>query len=447
MVIEGNPNNGMAYLKYIIFILGFITGVPVLFALVKNSPSRQRWVLAAALFFTSYMIDINFVSMEWYRGTSKGFEVGMVDMATMILFLVVLSKRKQYKLRLFPPGAWFYIAYFSFSVLSIINSDIYVYSFFEVWKMIRIYLFFWTMYHFIQTKEDLQFILRTISCIVIFIFLTVMKQKYIYHMFQTMGPFPHQNSLVMYLNMFVSLVFSYLMTVKKIIPSLYWLGIFGMGLACIVSTLSRAGMFLGGLSIVLLLLVHLLLKPDIRKITITILMILMAAGFLYKAKDTIVERFQTAPEESKQVRYLLARSAINMANDKWLGVGLNNFGHKVNPPYPYSNHIDFKEDEKGGLVETIYLMIAAETGWHNLGVFLLMLLYFYFYNLWNLFRTRDVFVRAICLGIAAGLTVIYVESSLEWVLKQTNNFYQLFFVFALIGVIGTKIIVRERVKA
>ncbi len=33
-----------------------------------------------------------------------------------------------------------------------------------------------------------------------------------------------------------------------------------------------------------------------------------------------------------------------------------------------------------------------------------------------------------------GLLAIYLESTLEWVLKQTNNYYQLMMVFALIAV-------------
>ncbi len=42
------------------------------------------------------------------------------------------------------------------------------------------------------------------------------------------------------------------------------------------------------------------------------------------------------------------------------------------------------------------------------------------------------------IGLAGGLTAIYLESSLEWILKQTNNFYQLMLVFAIIAAISRK---------
>ncbi|HCX72163.1 MAG TPA: hypothetical protein DHM37_00410, partial [Candidatus Cloacimonas sp.] len=90
---------------------------------------------------------------------------------------------------------------------------------------------------------------------------------------------------------------------------------------------------------------------------------------------------------------------------------------------------------KNGLVETIYLMIAAETGWHNLVVFLIMLFWFYFRNFASYIKYRNTDIHYLTIGIAGGLLGIYLQSSLEWVLKQTNNFYQLMMVFAIIVVL------------
>jgi hypothetical protein len=163
----------------------------------------------------------------------------------------------------------------------------------------------------------------------------------------------------------------------------------------------------------------------------------MGAAVLIKAMDSISERVESAPKESLEVRVVLAIAAQNMANDKILGIGLNNFGVKINDPYPYGNHIPkLHADEKGGLVETIYLMIAAETGWHNLGVFLIFLFYFYFKNLRNFFRLKGSPYRYIPIGIMGGLTALYVQCTLEWALKQTNNFYELMLVFAIIAAVS-----------
>ena len=381
------------------------------------------------------MIDINFVSMETYRGTAKGFEIGMVDIVVYSMLAIIIGRRDEYPLKV-PPGTFLYSLYFFFSLLSIINSDVMVYSFFEIWKMIRMYIFFFVVYNMIRKFEEFDDIMIIVSLITIFITYTVLKQKYLLGIFQTYGPFPHQNSLVMYMIIFGSLLLGYLLNNEKV-KLYYWLGVFGAAAIDIISTLSRGGMALFALSISIIFLFSYVNKMSLRKLGITLLFIILGSGVLYKASDTILERVSTAPEESLDVRIVLAKAAQNMANDKIFGVGLNNFGLKINPPYPYGNHIPRKDDyEKGGLVETIYLMIAAETGWHNLVVFVSLLLYFYFKNIRNYFRMKKHKYRFIPIALIGALTAIYIQSTLEWVLKQTNNFYQLMFILAIIGVVS-----------
>jgi hypothetical protein len=85
------------------------------------------------------------------------------------------------------------------------------------------------------------------------------------------------------------------------------------------------------------------------------------------------------------------------------------------------------------LVETVYMMIAAETGWHNLAIFLLFLWLFYFRNLGLIGKLKKTELQYFAIGLAGGLLAIYLESALEWVLKQVNNMYQLFMIFAMIS--------------
>jgi hypothetical protein len=422
-------------LKYLIFFTVLIIGVPFNYILARKFVQYEKFLWFLLLFFTANMIDINFVSMETYRGTAKGFEIGMVDIVVYSMLAIIIGRRDEYPLKV-PPGTFLYSLYFFFSLLSIINSDVMVYSFFEIWKMIRMYIFFFVVYNMIRKFEEFDDIMIIVSLITIFITYTVLKQKYLLGIFQTYGPFPHQNSLVMYMIIFGSLLLGYLLNNEKV-KLYYWLGVFGAAAIDIISTLSRGGMALFALSISIIFLFSYVNKMSLRKLGITLLFIILGSGVLYKASDTILERVSTAPEESLDVRIVLAKAAQNMANDKIFGVGLNNFGLKINPPYPYGNHIPRKDDyEKGGLVETIYLMIAAETGWHNLVVFVSLLLYFYFKNIRNYFRMKKHKYRFIPIALIGALTAIYIQSTLEWVLKQTNNFYQLMFILAIIGVVS-----------
>lgn len=425
----------MFELKYIVFFFVLFVGVPIGVIFAKKFVYIEKFLWFLLLFFTAKTADINFFSMETYRGTARGFEVGLVDITALILFFVLYLRRDKYPITL-PPGSGLYFIYFSFSFISIINSDVYIYSFFELWKMMRMYFYFFVVFNLIRSFKDIEEFLKFMLIIVAFITFMVLKQKYLEGMFQTKGPFPHQNSLVMYMIVYGSIFLSYLLNVKK--AKFYiWLLAFGAAAIDIISTLSRGGMAVFAISIFIIFLLSYKNEFTLKKMMISMLFLIGASGVLYKASDTIMERIATAPTESLDVRVVLAQAAQNMANDKVLGVGLNNFGHKINPPYTYGAHIERKDDEKGGLVETVYLMVAAETGWHNLGVFIVLLLYFYFKNIKNYMimgKGKLKRYRYIPMAFIGCLTSIYLQSTMEWVLKQTNNFYQLMFVFAVIAV-------------
>jgi len=424
--------------KYIIFVLVFLTGIPTGYYLVKKYEKMEYLVSFLMIFFTCKMVDINFFSREFYRGSARGFEVGMVDLVTIVIFLFIFYRHKRFKTKIdfLPPGSLLYFGYFFLSTVSLINSDLILHSLFELFKMGRMYFYFWVIYNYINDYKDFKRYIFYISITILYSFYEVANQKYRLGMFQTKGPFPHQNSLVMYMIIFSSIIYAYVLNYKHS-KLFYYLSIFGMGAVSIVSSLSRAGLGLFALSISLITALTYTLGFSLKKAVVTFLLIMLGTALLAKAADSIIERFETAPESSKITRVNLAIAAVNMAKDKTFGVGINNFGLKINPPYSYGNHIKRGSyDDKGGLVETIYLMIAAETGWINLVMFIIMLLYFYFKNIVNYFTHKKSEYRFLTIGIFGALTAIYVESALEWVLKQTNNFYQLMFVFAIIAVMS-----------
>ncbi len=425
--------------KYVFFFLALIIGVPIGYNYAIRRPIVEKIVFFLSIFFTARMEDINFYSREWMRLTSKGFEIGMVDLATMILFLIVIKRSHKHKL-LIPPGTILYFLYFISSMISMVNSSDTLYSWFEVWKMMRMYVYFWTMYNYIRDKETLNLFLRCIATITLYVFYEVVRQKYLNHQFQVAGPFPHQNSLVMYMIIYGSIVFAYLLNNKEHskLKTMIWIGIFGMAAISVISTLSRAGMVLFALSVVIVLLLSFQAGYTHKKLLIALTLAIFSMFILMRAWDSITERFETAPEASANTRIDLAIAAQKMANDKRLGVGLNNFGVKINPPYNYSSHIPMHDeedpDERNGLVETIYLMIAAECGWHTLVLFFLFIFYFYFLNLRNFIKYKGKPYQFLSIAFLGGLIAIYLESVLEWVLKQTNNFYQLMLVFAIISI-------------
>ena len=139
-------------------------------------------------------------------------------------------------------------------------------------------------------------------------------------------------------------------------------------------------------------------------------------------------------------RQYLAASAWNMMKDEpLLGIGLNNWGIKINPPYPYCeyryNNKRIAKDFKEGIVETSYLLVGAECGFLALGAFLAWLGYYYTIacKLVKQFRRSDYFF--IPVGLVGGLTAIYLQSTLEWVMKQQVNFIQMMVLFAALSIL------------
>ncbi len=93
----------MFELKYIIFFSVLFIGVPIGIVLAKRFSFIEKSLWFLLLFFTAKTEDINFFSMETYRGTSRGFEIGLVDITAIILFFIIYSRKDKFPITL-PPA-------------------------------------------------------------------------------------------------------------------------------------------------------------------------------------------------------------------------------------------------------------------------------------------------------------------------------------------------------
>ncbi len=95
-------------------------------------------------------------------------------------------------------------------------------------------------------------------------------------------------------------------------------------------------------------------------------------------------------------------------------------------------------------METIYLLVAAECGWYGMVLLILWFLYYYFSTMRSMIALKKKPCCGIVIGAFAGLTCNYWHSTLEWSLKQYNNFAGQMILYALIGVIAVH---RKEIKA
>ncbi|MBQ9338455.1 MAG: O-antigen ligase family protein [Lentisphaeria bacterium] len=425
-------------MKYLFFFAAMAGIAPMVMLLVCNRLC-VRWAVFALLMpllaFNS--TAINFYSHELYRGTSRGMEISLIYIIAVGLLISLVLRRGW--IRWVPGwGARIYLLYFLASIPSITNAANGLFSFFELWKMVMIYLVFLAVYNYLDySKGDFDIILNAVAVIIAVNFLTIVRQHFQGY-YQVRALFPHQNSLAMFMMMAGLLFFSRSFNYQEGLKGLLYFGIFLLASATLFRTYSRGAIFCYPLAGMVTMFCSFLKGISPRKVLLTgMIMVVGLAGMLIFL-PRVIQRFLNAPESSGQTRKDLARAAVNMMEDHpFAGVGLNNWGIKINPPYDYSRHRDARrgqsEDYKDGIVETIYLLVGAECG---IPCLLILLSWFGFYWLsafrlmWTLRRSRFFYLPA---GIFGALSGAFLQSTLEWILKQQINFMWMMVLFAILS--------------
>ncbi len=427
-------------MKYLLFFIAFMGVLPLGYILTLNRKFMYYAFFAVLLPVMMFnQVSINFFSHETYRGTSRGMEVSLVYLIAAAL-LVGMLFLYHYKPLLPDTGSKIYWIYFLLCIPSLINADNTLYSWFELWKMIMMYIVFLCTYYYLYYMRDFNAVFTGFGIVAGFTFLSVVMQ-HIRGIHQANGFFPHQNSMGMYMCLIAPVFFAYYFNRNRGWKRFLFAGFFLMASAACMRTYSRGAMVCLPFGCAITTLLSLRYQFHMRKVSILLPIFLLCFFGLLLLLPNIIKRFENAPKESLQTRQYLAASAWNMMKDKpFAGVGLNNWGIKINPPYPYCEYRyeapkRFSKEFKEGIVETSYLLVGAECGFPALTAFLAWLGYYYI-AAWRLvvkLRRTDLFY--IPAGIVGGLTAIYLQSTLEWVMKQQVNFIQMMMIFAMIGLL------------
>ena len=436
-------------IKVVAFLFLFLYVLPFLTVLCCLFPFFRHICFIGMVYFTSNEYSLNFVPMPEWRGTARGYAFTAVSLfAVPLLFSMILDPRV--KVRLFPPGSFFYFLYYLAILLSGVNA-IHMHQWgFEVYKMFWMYLTFLAAFNYLNGSKDLILFVYTVCSVLIILFVVGFYQKYRMGIFQIRSTFPHQNSLSLYLELFGLLALGILMN-ERMSRLLFFLALFAFGgsVLLIIFTYSRGGLviYFGGIAIVCALSI-LFNGFSPRRLTLMLIGLIVMLSIIGYALPRIILRFTKAPEASKNTRIELAIASKRMANDYRLGVGANNYSEYSGVGYDYARehfaNPSMPATRYGGLVETIYLLVAAECGWYGMVLLILWFLYYYLSVIISMFVLRKKPCSGIVIGLFGGLTCNYWHSTLEWSLKQFNNFAGQMILYALIGVIAVN---RKNIKA
>lgn len=431
----------------ILAFLAFFIVVPGLVALTFAFKQLRTILFFAMIYFASIKFMIHLYSNPAWRGTAWGYAITMVDiLATTILLSMAFDKKA--KITLFPPGATFYFFYWLAIIWSLFGAKFKLQTSFEIFKMFWMYISFVTVYNYLKNYSDIMTFLYAFVFTACIAFTYGFYQKYFGGIYQVMSTFPHQNSLAMYSEPLGLISLGVLLNeqLKRWQIGLLFMT-FTFSSLLLAFTYSRGGMMFYAFGVCVVTLLSIVINLSIFRGVVFLVVCITAgsAGILYMLPN-IIARFEQAPQASTEGRKHLARAAVKIANDFKFGCGANNFCEYSSVKYTYAegqHEMEHKvlhegDEDKvegilGSVVETVYLLVAAECGWPGLLALLIWMYYYFFIAGWLVIAFRGQPYFGVVVGCFGGLLSNYIQSAFEWVLKQYSNFYMLVFVMAIVA--------------
>ena len=422
-------------------VIALFVAVPTAVSLLIIFPKFQKWgiFLAMTFFIMTPKLWIQYFADHAYvKGTSQSFEICFLDFFVLI-YLIVLLAKSDYKFKFFPPGTIFFFIFFAICLISCKNAPVGLYSAFEIYKFVKMFSLFVVMYNILLCYNCYDTVINGFACGIFINFLYALYQKYALGGYLIAGFMPHKNNAGMYLNVLMP-VYLYIalnLKFKSQYKRFFYVAAFVASSGTIVFTQSRAAWGISALILFLIFSISMYRGVTRDKIiAICLLFVVLSLG-LVKAYNTMYKRISVGNEAGTVGRKLLVENAVDMANKNFWGVGINNYTavNTIENNYGdiFYKYANLSPDRNLGKVETVYLLTAAECGWIGLAAMLMWFFYYLIQGFISCFYYWKTNMSYLSIGITIGLLGAYLHSTLEWSLRFSQSFYLLMAVFAIIA--------------
>ncbi|HEX9164758.1 MAG TPA: hypothetical protein VF862_02530, partial [Gemmatimonadales bacterium] len=286
-------------MKYAAFTLALLAGVPLMAGLALWRP-RYGAVLLGLLVFSTVMGDranINFISLEAYRGPDRGFEVNLTDLTALAMALVLLVRHPR-RVRWLPYNSLWMAGFFGVALLSTLMAPVPLLGWFSVVKLAKAYLIFWVVANALRAGITPRAIWAGCAVAGLYLAASAFHQKYVDGLYRVHGPFDHSNSIPLYTNLILPVLLFWSLADRELPRWASRAGtVIALGMAfAVVATMSRAGIALMGLMLAgALVVAH--RRARSRRVTATAVLVGLAAlagGIV--ASDSLLDRVRNAPE-------------------------------------------------------------------------------------------------------------------------------------------------------
>ena len=427
-------------------LLLILTTLSVIAIVCLSQPARDlAFFLMIAGIVVGDRMDINFFSHFWYRGTTRGFEISLVDVLAFGVFISSFFLPRyggaQWK---WPPAFGFMLLFFAYATASLFMNEPRVFGLFELSKMFRGLIFFLAAAYFLQSEKETKLFILALCCAACFEGVLSIRQRWMMHLDRVAGSLDHSNSLSVYLCLIGPILVAAL---NSTIPRwLRWMCLFAIPAAAlsIVLTVSRAGVPIFFLVCFGAMIFCMSWRITIKKILAALAIIIGMGGLGFSFWDNLKERYAEATlsdeylnENLVENRGYYLRVASVIVEDRFFGVGLNNWSYWVSERYGaklhsrYHSYNEIPEDQKNtgnfqmnfaAPAHNLGALTVGELGVPGLALFLLMWLRWF--QMGAVFHFRRSFhpMRQLGVGIVWGMGGVFLQSVTEWSFRHTPVF-------------------------
>jgi hypothetical protein len=432
-----------------------LTVIPAAFfaGMVVACVSRRiRDLFFVMLVFLSPLIerlDLNYVSREWYRGTSRGFEITIPDILAISLLVSALFVPRKDGPRIFwPASLGLMLLFFFYACFNVAISDPKLFSLFELFRMFSGVLLVLAVGFYMRSERELRLFILGLALVICFEGLLTLKQRYLEGIHRVPGTVDESNSLSVLLCTTTPIMVVALTSQLPRMLKLLCACALPLALVAEVMTISRAGVTIISLVLFAATIATIRYRITPRMIGVTLVVVVGVTGLAAKSWKTLSQRFsestmqQEYGNKKNMGRGYYIRMAKAIAAERFFGVGLNNWSYWVSNRYgpqhgykfvPYKGTerwpsdivpSDSNVDEaQAAPAHNLGALTLGELGIPGLALFVILWLrWFQMGGSFLLPRDPDP-LRRIPVGILFGFCGMFLQCLTEWVFRHLPLYY------------------------
>jgi hypothetical protein len=421
--------------KYIVFGAALLLGVPIGIVVAYLSQKILDAVFVLMVVATSFPTgntDIELITRDWYRGTTRGLEVNIVDLCGLVVFGAVLLRRMIKGSRWqWPPSLGFIVVYFLYCALSVALSDPWLFGAFELTKVFRGLFLFVVVFYFIETDRERRLLLFAICAATLYVSYYSLDQRFIGGLWRIGGPMGHPNMLSIYSCLVAPILFSCALARENTFKQRALYGFSsGMAVVNVLLTVSRTGF---AVICILMAGISLLSLPRMSKkyrkyawlgMIVMGMGLVLGSGNVLWRMDVSQGQFDNSAVGDRQVYWTLLSGVIEDTRTFWIGGGLNNWSYVTSTML--GTVFEGIDEEPIGHMQppahSIVVLTIGELGIIGLLIFMAMWGRWLAVGVSFLFKRSDTLIATMGLGGMFGLSGVFMQCVTEWAFRASSTY-------------------------